>query len=191
MKKRTIILLSLSLFVVVWCNINKEIEKENIVENNVELDLIVESKNNYYENKLENFVFEFPNNWIMEENKYWFNVIISTPKDDEINENVWVSVQRLQKFLSIQEYYEKTSLELKEALIWFKEIESQDIKKWTLSWKRIKYEHTSWDKNLISEQTFLISPENVVYIINYTATKQTFDTFLTWVNIISNSFNIK
>jgi hypothetical protein len=35
-----------------------------------------------------------------------------------------------------------------------------------------------------------MAEENTVYIINYTATKETFDKFIEWVNKIITSFKI-
>ena len=66
----------------------KEIEK---IEKNVK-ENIQKVKTRLYENKSEKFSFEFPDWRNFQENRYWFNTIVFTPKDDEIKENVWVSL---------------------------------------------------------------------------------------------------
>lgn len=143
-----------------------------------------------YENKIENFSLDFPKNWTVKENT--FNVTISTPKDDEINENVIIVTQQLQKFLSVAEYYEETIRQLKETLENFKETKSKDITQWELKGKTIIYEHIHKDTNLTlkSLQTFFMAPENRVYSINYTATKDSFDKYIEWVETIINSFKL-
>jgi hypothetical protein len=47
-----------------------------------------------------------------------------------------------------------------------------------LNGKKIIYEHQTSDKNLKSQQTFMISKDNIVYSIVYTATKESFNKFL-------------
>ena len=143
-----------------------------------------------YENKAEKFSFDFADGREFQENKYGFTTIVFTPKDDNIKENVWISVQQLQKFISKQEYYEETVNKLENTLTDFKETKVEDIIQDGLEWKTITYEYQEWDKTLKSQQTFLISKENTVYIINYTATKITFDKFINWVEKIIKSFNI-
>ena len=69
------------------CNLNKKIPEESILEENKEIET-TNIENNNYESKSENFMFDFPKDWTMKENQYGFSVLIFTPKDDEINENV-------------------------------------------------------------------------------------------------------
>ncbi len=193
MKKKQVLLLLPMILILSWCNLKQEniLEKiDNTTWEVVDSKELENNDTNYYESKSGNFSLNFPKEWTLKENEYWFDTIIFTPKDDEINENVWISVQKLQKFLSVQEYYEETISQLKDTLIWFKEIKSEDINKWTLNWKKIEYEHKSDDKTLYSQQSFLISPENIVYSINYTATKNTFKNFIKWVELILNSFDV-
>lgn len=192
----TLIILSIFLFTA-WCSLNQKNDlntnQEDIViteQTDIEIENQIE-ESNYYENKMDKFSFELPKERTLKENELWFNAIVFTPEDDDIKENVWISVQNLQKFLSVQEYYEETIYQLKDTLIWFKEIKSEDITKWSLNWKTIKYEQTASGKTLLSQQTFLISPDNTVYSINYTATKETFEKFIKWVELILSSFKVK
>jgi hypothetical protein len=213
-----IIALSLSIFLT-WCNtnikntdsnlkinqkntqtwdINIETEKNNGNKNTEQNTTDIETnKNNtrIYENKTNNFSFEF-NDWReFQEDKYGFTVIVFTPTDDEIKENVGVTIQQLQKFISIQEYYEETVNKLTETLNNFKEISNYEVTNknidW-LKWKTIIYQYQEPESKIIikSQQTFFIWTENTVYIINYTATTDTFNNFTDWVNKIIDSFNI-
>lgn len=171
------------------CSITKNVDV--IDNNNIEPEPIEKvGTNNQYEHKLENFSIEYPKNWTLTENDYSFDVMIKTPHDDNIDEHVGISIQKLQKFLSTAEYYEETIFQLKDSLESFKEISSKDFNKWKLNGKQITYEHNVWEHKIKSQQTFLISTENTVYSINYTATKNTFDKYFEWAKLILDSFEL-
>jgi len=148
-------------------------------------------KTRAYQNKKEKFNINFLEGREFQEEKYWFSTIVYAPdNNDGIKENVWISVQQLQKYLSVKEYYEETIANLKGKFKDFKEIDNKDITKDWLKWKTITYTYTQWDKEIKTQETFLMSEENKVYIINYTAIKKTFDKFLAWANEIIASFEI-
>lgn len=148
-------------------------------------------KTRAYENKAEKFSFDFADGREFQESKYGFNTIVFTPQDDEIKENVWISVQNLQKAVNIQEYYTETINKLKSTLKEFKETKTEDITQDWLEGKTIIYEYKEWDKILNTQETFLMdNEEDKVYIINYTATKKTFNKFLEWAEKIIKSFKI-
>jgi hypothetical protein len=191
MKKTYLSLILLSSVLLFWCSLNPKnvinLESWTTVDKfeDINEDTLI------YESKSENFIFNFKKERTFEENKFWFNTIVFTPKDDEINENVWIAVQKLQKFLSVEEYYEETIKELKSTIIWFKETKTENISKQWLNGKKIIYDHQADDRNLKSQQTFLISKDNVVYSIVYTSTKENFNKFLKWADIIVDSFKLK
>lgn len=196
----TITLTTLCILTIQWCFLDQDNTQNTIKDsqtNNIENNTYNENSNKItnkthtYKSKLENFSFDFPVEWTIKEDN--FNIKIFTPRNDEINENIIIVTQQLQKFLSVDEYYEETIQQFKDTLEWFQEIESKDIIKWKLKWKTIVYEHTIKDKSLTlkSLQTFLMWPENRVYSINYTATKDSFDTYIKWVELIMNSFILK
>jgi hypothetical protein len=193
-----------------WCSIDSMIPNKESVDttvNNIEDTItqiqdkvdtawkkieaeVQKIKTRGYENKTENFSFDFADGREFKENQFGFNTIVYTPKDDDIKENVGIAVQHLQKFLSKSEYYEETVNNLKETLNEFKEISAKDITQDWMEWKTITYEYSEQDKVLNSQQTFLMGKDNTVYIINYTATKETFDKFIKWVQKIITSFKI-
>jgi len=196
----TITLTTLCILTIQWCFLDQDNTQNTIKDsqtNNIENNTHNENSNKItnkihtYESKLENFSFDFPVEWTIKEDN--FNIKIFTPRNDDINENIVIVTQQLQKFLSVDEYYEETIQQFKDTLEWFQEIESKDIIKWKLKWKTIVYKHTIKDKNLTlkSSQTFLMWPENRVYSINYTATKDSFDTHIKWLELIINSFILK
>lgn len=179
--------LSLLIF---WCSIkNQSTNWNEITTGETTWDI---ADNLTYESKTNNYSFNFPQNREFKENQYWFEVVIFSPQDDDIKENVWITTQQLQKFLSTQEYYEETLDELEKSLIWFKEIKSEDINISWIQWKSIIYTHQTWKEKveIKSKQSFLISSSNIVYSINYTATKWTYKDFLDWANTILESFKI-
>lgn len=191
MKKVYLVFILLWSVLFFWCSLKSSNINEtwNISISDQSED--IENNTLVYENKSENFLFSFPKERTFEENQYWFNTIVFTPEDDEIKENIWIAVQKLQKFLSIQKYYEETLTELKDTVVWFKEIKAEDVSIDWLDGKKIIYEHQTNGKNLKSQQTFMISKDNIVYSIVYTATKESFNKFLEWANIILNSFKLK
>ena len=145
MKKTYLSLILLSSVLLFWCSLNPKnvinLESWTTVDKfeDINEDTLI------YESKSENFIFNFKKERTFEENKFWFNTIVFTPKDDEINENG----------------------------------------------KKIIYDHQADDRNLKSQQTFLISKDNVVYSIVYTSTKENFNKFLKWADIIVDSFKLK
>ena len=196
------VLFSLAL---VWCQSNIDLKENGDTTTNITTsenwdwgnDTIIEKKSNdnlnntrIYENKTNNFSFEFDSWRTFQEDKYWFTTIVFAPVDDGIKENVWIAVQNLQKTLSIQEYAQETINKLKETVKWFQEIKNEDISINWLNWKTIIYEYQEWEVNIKAQQTFLITENNTVYIINYTATSKTFDKFINWVETILNSFTL-
>ncbi len=197
MKKIYIIsglILSLFLF---WCSLDSLIVQDdtnqdiNTGTNIEEIETTESISTMFYENKEEVFSFEFLSGRTFDENKYWFKTIVFSPLDDKIKENVGITTQQLQKFLSVQEYYEETINNLQNTIKGFKETSAVDIVQWELKGKTITYEYQEWDVMIESQETFLMAPENKVYIINYTATKDTFDKFIDWANSIIKSFKIK
>lgn len=140
-----------------------------------------------YENKLFQFKLEIPSNWKFKENSNWFDLILNTPKNDEINENLWIKIQQPKVEQNLESYIGKTIEELQSIYTDFATIET---KKTTFNnWISIVYEFSDNWLDLKAQQTvFLIN--NNSYVFTYTATKETFDQYIETVNKIINSFSL-
>lgn len=143
-----------------------------------------------YESKLYNFSIQVPNQWNFVENEYGFSVIFYTPNDWGVRENLWISIQTPQINTNLEEYYQETMKKIEEISEWFNEIESTDIEVSWLKGKNTIYETIQNDTNIKSQQTVFID-NNIVYILQYTATKETFDKYIKEVNNIIKSFTLK
>lgn len=140
-----------------------------------------------YENKPFQFKLQIPNNWNFKENSNWFDLILNTPKNDEINENLWIKIQQPKVEQNLESYIKKTIEELQSIYTDFTTIET---KKTTFNnWISIVYEFSDNWLDLKAQQTvFLIS--NNSYVFTYTATKETFNQYIETVNKIINSFSL-
>lgn len=142
-----------------------------------------------YENKKENFSLDIPQNWTFKEDEYNFSVILYTPEDDDIRENLWVTVQEPQVETNINEYYTKTVQRFKDSTQWFKEIESKDLDINWLNGKSIVYKYTEWSNEIKAQQTILMK-QNKIFVLQYTATKDTFKKYSDTINKIIESFKV-
>ena len=177
---------------------NKEINEvkttnDTTKENDTKIEKSQNQKksNSYtYENKKYNFSIQIPNSWTFQEEEYNFAVLLNTPKDDEINENLWISVQTPQIKTDLNTYYSNSMKKIAEISDNFKEISYTDIEVNWIKWKSVIYESTQWDTIIKSQQTVFIDDDNKVYILQYTATKSTFDKYLNTINWIIKSFEV-
>lgn len=140
-----------------------------------------------YENKKYNFKIEIPGNRTFQEDSLWFDIKLNTPKDDEINENLWIIVQELQIEQDIESYIDTTINELKNLFSDFVEKENKNTE--LNNWKSIIYEFSEEWLNLKAQQTVFIQ-NNKAYVFTYTATKETFEKYINTINKIINSFTI-
>lgn len=152
--------------------------KEETKEDTKDTDLYI------YENKEYWFTVSIPQNWTFKENEYNFSVILYTPKDDNINENLGITVQTPQIETNINEYYSNTISKLKDNSPDFKELSNKDIQ----NWKTIVYETTQWSDSIKAQQTIIFDNQKNIYVLQYTATKETFDKYINSVNKIIDSF---
>lgn len=169
---------------------------ENAEENAEETAEIEDNnKNNYkwyyeYENKLYNFSIEIPGNWTFMENEFNFAVLVYTPEDWWVRENLGVSVQTPQIATDLETYYSESMKKIAEISEWFNEINSTDIEVNWLNGKSTVYETVQNDTNVKSQQTVFIDKNNYVYILQYTATKDTFNNYSKEIDYIIKSFKI-
>ena len=143
-----------------------------------------------YDNKPYNFTIQIPNNWNFVENEHGFTVLVYTPEDGDIHENLWITVQTPQIATNLEDYYKDSMTKIAEISEWFKEIKTSDIEINWMKGKSTIYETVQNDTNIKSQQTVFIDSKNYVYILQYTATKETFDKYLDGANTIIKSFKI-
>lgn len=143
-----------------------------------------------YQNKPYNFTIQIPNNWSFVENEHGFTVLVYTPEDWDIHENLWITVQTPQIATDLEDYYKDSMKRIDEISEGFKEIKTSDIEINWLKGKSTIYETIKNDTNVKSQQTVFIDNNNYVYILQYTATKDTFDKYMDGVNTIIKSFKI-
>ena len=142
-----------------------------------------------YESKLYNFTIDIPNQWNFVENEHGFSVIIYTPEDWDLHENLWITIQTPQIDTDLEEYYKDSMQKIDGISEWFKEIKTTNIEINGIKGKNTIYETVENDTNIQSQQTVLIK-NNIVYILQYTATKETFDKYINEINNIIKSFTI-
>ena len=142
-----------------------------------------------YESKLYNFTISIPNQWNFVENEHWFAVIVYTPEDWDLRENLWITIQTPQIDTDLEEYYKESMQKIDGISEWFKEIKTTDIEINGIKGKSTIYETVENNTNIQSQQTVLIK-NNIVYILQYTATKETFDKYINEINNIIKSFTI-
>jgi hypothetical protein len=136
-----------------------------------------------------NFTISIPNQWNFVENEHGFSVIVYTPEDWDLRENLWITIQTPQIDTDLEEYYKDSMQKIDGISEWFKEIKTTDIEINGIKGKSTIYETVENDTNIQSQQTVLIK-NNIVYILQYTATKETFDKYINEINNIIKSFTI-
>jgi len=142
-----------------------------------------------YESKMYNFTISIPNQWNFVENEHGFSVIVYTPEDWDLRENLWITIQTPQIDTDLEEYYKDSMQKIDGISEWFKEIKTTDIEINGIKGKSTIYETVENDTNIQSQQTVLIK-NNIVYVLQYTATKETFDKYINEINNIIKSFTI-
>lgn len=215
-KKVSILLLLLALCaLILWCIIfvnKKNIETtqqendNNHTENNIKHENTTGSseENNIkapekeeisayesieYENKKYNFKINIPINRTFQEDNKWFTLILSTTKNDNINENLWIKVQELQVEETPESYTQRTIEWLKDLYETYKETNKKNIEINWINGISLTYEMIESWYNLKAQQTVFLKDKKS-YVLQYTATKKTFDNYINEINNIVNSFTI-
>lgn len=166
---------------------NKNNENWEIIQIENTTETPTEIKYIEYQNKKYNFKIQIPNTRTFQENINWFNIEIKTPKNDNINENLWIVVQELQTEETLESFTEKTIEWLKELYEDYNEITKENIEINSNEWITVTYEISeNWYKIKAQQTAFL--KDNKSYVFQYTATKDTFDNYINEINNIVNSF---
>lgn len=167
-------------------NLNPKNNIEILTEQNqnIQRDESVE-----YENKKNSFKLKIPNNRTFQENNQWFDLILYTPKNDNINENLWIKVQELQTKETPESFIDKTVEWLQNLYETYNEIDKKNIEINWLEGISLIYEMMENWHNLKAQQTVFLK-DNKTYVLQYTATKDTFNNYINEINNIINSFNV-
>jgi len=143
-----------------------------------------------YENKIYRLKLDFPSTRSFKENVYWANVMFFAPKKWDTTENLWITIKLIQSWTNLDSLYEENKTVLQWISEDFKIEEEKDIKIDNFPAKQIKYAFSQWDYDIKQEQILVIK-EETLYMINYTATKKTFDTHKKDVDNIIKSISIR
>lgn len=203
--KNSFLGLLLSCILISWCSISINKQPEQKKDDTDIQKSITDQKNDgkitkgnqntninqfvEYENKKFNFKLNIPSKRTFQENSQWFDLKLNTPKNDDINENLWVKVQTLKKPETLEDFSQTTIEWLKNLYEDYNEIEKENIRINWIDGIQLIYEISeNWYK-IKSQQTTLIK-DNKSYIFQYTATKESFEMYINDINNIIKSFTI-
>lgn len=145
-----------------------------------------------YENKQYRLKLDFLSNRTFEENVYWSTVMFFVPKEANkiTRENLWITIKLTNSGTNLETFYQDN----KEMIQWIASdflIEKEnDLKIDNYPAKQIQYSFSQEWHNIKQEQTIIIK-EELAYIINYTATKETFDHHKKDIDNIIKSLSIR
>jgi len=133
----------------------------------------------------------YTNDWKYLEGIYGSLVTFFSPQGsgDLFRENLGVSVEKLPSSLTIQQYYDTTKTQLGKLIKDFKELSTEDVVVAGLPAKKIVYEGSQQSYKLKWEQVFLIKDKNV-YLFTYTATAESFPSYLAQVDEMIKSVKL-
>ncbi len=144
-----------------------------------------------YQNKPYGFSLQFPSDRTFEENVYGSTVMLFTPQatGDKLRENVGIIVQELPQSYTLDEYATLTISELEQMIPEFKIVSTGSvILADNYPAYTIMYQGKQGQFDLQRQQVFGIIDKQV-YIITYTATTDTFSSFMDEVHTIISSLS--
>lgn len=186
MNKKLLIVVILLGLVLTWCS--SQTDKEN-QEENIQIEKV---KTLSYENKQYRLKLDFDSNRTFKENVYGATVMFFAPEKEwkTTKENLWITIKLINSWANLDSLYSEN----KEILQGISEnfiIESEkDIKIDNYPAKQIQYNFSQGDYNIKQEQILVIK-EETLYMINYTATQDTFDEYKKNVDKIIKSISIR
>lgn len=186
MTKKILGLLIIMSLTLVWCN--KAIPQEQW-EEIAKPEKITSVK---YENKQNRLKLDFPSNRTFKENVYWATVMFFVPEEENksTRENLWITVKLISSWANLNSLYEENKIILQWISKNFLIEEEKDIKVDNYPAKQIQYSFSQEWYDIKQEQTLIIKGESM-YMINYTATKDTFDNYKKEVDKIIKSIGIR
>lgn len=186
MKKRILGLLVIISLILVGCT------KPETQEQWQETTKTQKIKSLKYENKQYRLKLDFLSNRTFKENVYWTTVIFFAPEKENktTRENLWITIKLINSWSNLDSLYDEN----KAILEWISAnfvIESEkDIKIDNYPAKKIQYSFSQEWYNIKQEQILVIKGETL-YMINYTATQDTFDDYKKDVDKIIKSISIR
>ena len=138
------------------------------------------------------FSIQYPATRAEQENVYGANVMFFTPQasGDLFRENVGIVTEILPSAMTVADYYTSIKSQLTTIIKDYQEISNEDITLNGIAAKKIIYIGTQSNYKLKWEQVLLIK-DKTAYVINYTASADTFTQFTTEVDAMVNSFTLK
>lgn len=138
------------------------------------------------------FRVTYPLTWTMQQNAYWAQVIFFSPQwsGDLFRENVGIVSETLPSDMSIATYYTSVKNQISTIIQNYQEISNEDLSLNGVAAKKIVYVGTQNTYQLKWMQVLAIK-NKTAYIINYTASADTFDEFSKEANAIVDSFVLK
>jgi hypothetical protein len=123
---------------------------------------------------------------------YGATAMFFTPQGtgDQFRENVGIVTETLPNAMTVDEYYTIIKPQLQNMIKDYTELSNENISVAGLTGKKLIYEGTQVNYKLKWQQVFVTSG-TTVYIINYTATADTFDQFIADVNAMVKTFALK
>lgn len=144
-----------------------------------------------YENKQYRLKLDFPSTWNFKENVYWATVMFFAPeKADKTTENLGITIKLIDSWANLETLYTDNKNMLKEISEDFTIENEKDIKIDNYPAKQVQYSFSQWEYKIKQEQTIVIKWE-ILYMIGYTATQDTFDDYKKEVDTIIDSISIR
>ncbi len=183
MKKFSLVTIVLAVFIMAWCT-------TSVQENNTDVPKEEKITTVSYENKQNKLKLKFPSSRNFKENVYGATVMFFAPKVAETTENLWITIKLIASGANLETLYQENKEILKEIAWEITVEEEKAIKIDNYPAKQIIYSFVQENRSIKQEQILVIKGENV-YIINYTATKETFATHKKDVDSIIKSISIR
>jgi hypothetical protein len=138
------------------------------------------------------FSIQYPTAWNYQENVYGAIAMFFTPQGtgDQFRENVGIVTETLPSTMTVDEYYAIIKPQLQNLIKDYTELSNENITIDGLTGKKLIYEGTQVNYKLKWQQVFVIK-DTTAYIINYTATADTFDQYIADVNAMVKTFALK
>ncbi|AHB41448.1 hypothetical protein P148_SR1C00001G0657 [candidate division SR1 bacterium RAAC1_SR1_1] len=186
MKKNLLIMLFVLTLLLTGCSkpANNEIGGEETEKSQKETILS-------YENKQYRLKLDFPSTRNFKENVYGATVMFFAPeKKDKTTENLGITVKLIDSGANLETLYTDNKNMLKEIAEDFTIENEKSIKIDNYPAKQIQYSFSQGEYKIKQEQIIVIKDE-ILYMIGYTATQDTFDDYKKEVNAIIESIRIR